>query len=463
VLDEHGAAGGDDPFDHLAGALLAGFFAHGRELYASDRSRQAGGMTTAPTAPQQSDDQHRFPRRFRAGEQRNRRLGRALRALIHIDRLDDELMARIGRGFFERDELAAGLADAIRMRAGQPGKVTMRQFRTALERGVDAVPDAPPALEAFFREVETVPDWVDEERVERGAAVFRRMGRNAGDVLLQLSLIGGYRFGGPTDLLVRTDGLTGPATVRRLAETQKWGTSLQSAEALRPHGEAWRLTVHVRLMHALVNAQYEPEWDVEQWGLPINQTDLASTLGLFDGVPLLGCRALGVRITRRDAGDYLHLWRYVGHLMGVHPDFLVERERDRHVINYHVLRAQGELTEAGPQLAQAVVRAQRDREWHGWPARLKPLRGRFEQERLLSMLTVFLGPESMREFGLPLRPPWAFGYLVPLNLLRYHVLGRTTPGKRMLDAWGRRNAQWVLASYFKDGAQDVGALPVGHP
>jgi hypothetical protein len=420
-------------------------------------------MTTAPAAPQDESRQPAFPARFRAGEERNTRLGRGLRLLARVDELDEDLMARIGRGFTERDELGARLADAIRLRAGRPGKVTMRQFKVALEQGVSAVPDAPEALRDFFAEVETVPEWVDQERVERGAGVFRRLGRNAGDVLLQLSLIGGYRFGGPTDLLVRTDGLTGPATVRRLAETQKWGTSLQSAAALRPHGEAWRLTVHVRLMHALVNAQYEPEWDVERWGLPINQTDLASTLGLFDGVPLLGCRALGVRITRRDSSDYMHLWRYVGHLMGVHPDFLVQRERDRHVLNYHVLRAQGELTEAGPQLARAVVRAQREREWHRWPGVLKRWRGRYEQERLLSMLTVFLGRESMREFGLPARPPWAFGYLVPLNLLRYQVAGRTRLGRRMLDAWGERNARNVLASYFKGGDEGVGELPVGHP
>ena len=416
-------------------------------------------MTTASAAAHP----HEFPARYRAGEQRNIRMGRTLKTLARIGDLDEELMNRIGRGFLERDELGAALADAIRMRAGQPGRVTMKQFRTALERGVDAVPDAPTALVDFFREVETVPAWVDQERIERGSAAFRRMGRNAGDVLLQLSLIGGYRFGGPTDLLVRTDGLTGPATTRRLAETQKWATSLQGADALRPHQEAWRLTVHVRLMHALVNAQYEPEWDVEQWGLPINQTDLAATLGLFDGVPLIGCRALGVRITRADAADYLHLWRYVGHLLGVHPDFLVERERDRHRINYHVLRAQGALTEAGPQLAQAVVRAQRDRRWDGWPAALRPLRGRYEQERLLSMLTVFLGLESMRDLGLAPRPPWAFGYLVPLNVLRYQVIARTAPGRRALDAWGRRAADRTLASYFKGGAQGVGDLPAGHP
>ena len=65
--------------------------------------------------------------------------------------------------------------------------------------------------------------------------------------------------------------------------------------------------------------------------------------------------------------------------------------------------------------------------------------------------------------GLAPRPPWVFGYLVPLNVLRYQMLGRTASGRRLLDAWGRRNADRVLASYFKGGTQGVGALPASHP
>ncbi|PRC50869.1 DUF2236 domain-containing protein, partial [Mycobacterium sp. ITM-2017-0098] len=92
---------------------------------------------------------------------------------------------------------------------------------------------------------------------------------------LQLSLIGGYRFGGPTDLLVETGGLTGRTTVRRLAETQKWAVAAHRVGLRHRDGEGFKLTVHVRLMHALVNHQFEKNgrWDIARWGLPINQTD----------------------------------------------------------------------------------------------------------------------------------------------------------------------------------------------
>lgn len=400
-----------------------------------------------------------FPLRHRAGEGRARRMGRPLRYLAGVQELDEALMDRIGRGFLERDEVGARLADAIRLRAGAPGRVTMAQFRTALDRGVAAVPDAPAALVDFFDAVTTVPDWVDWGRVEHGAAMNRRLGQNAADVLLQLSLVGGYRFGGPTDLLAATGALTGDRTLQRLAETQQWAVSVARPVALRPGAEGWRQTVQVRLMHAMVNAAFEERWDVDRWGYPINQTDLAGTLGLFDATLLIGARALGVRIPRSRAEAVMHQWKWIGHLLGVHPDFLVDGERAKYRLLYHVLRAQAGISPAGPELAQAVVAAQRRRRYPGWPRPLQRVRSACERERLLSMLTVFLGPGSMRELGLPARPPWAFAYLWPLNLLRYVVLARLPGGGRRLEDWGERVSDRILASYVPDEGPGPGGPP----
>lgn len=400
-----------------------------------------------------------LPTRFRSAEARGVRLGRPLRRLGHVDAtVDERLMARIGAALSERDEPAARLAHAIRTRAGVAGRVTHAQLRAALEAAPEIPPAAPPALREFLATVTDVPAWTDWTLVQRGTEVFAALGRNAADILLQLSLLGGYRFGGPADLLVRTGGLTGRQTRRRLAETQHWAVSLGSADALRPGGEGWRVTVHVRVMHALVNDVHEPTWDVARWGLPINQADQAGTLGLFDGTLLLGARALGVPVPREDAHALMHMWRYVGWLMGVHADFLTDDERERHRINYHVLLAAPPITDAGPALARAALSAQADRRYLGWPAQLQRARGRFEQERMLSMMTVFLGPASMRELGLPVRPPWAFGYLLPLNTLRYRVLDRRPGGRRRREEQGRVVRDRILASYFAGERADVRRL-----
>ncbi|MGY2061049.1 oxygenase MpaB family protein, partial [Nocardia gipuzkoensis] len=245
-----------------------------------------------------------YPLRFRQAEARNRRLGIPLRILARVDTVDPELLDRIGTRLTHRDEPAARLVAAMRLRdKSDPRRVTMAQFRQALEAGIDTVAAAPEPLREFFEVVDRVPEWVDFALVEEGAAVYRRFGGNAADVLLQLALIGSYRFGGPTDLLVATGALTGGTTIRRLAETQQWAIAIARPNAMRRNGPGFQLTVHVRVMHALINQQFETNgrWDVQRWGLPVNQSDQAATLGLFSGALLLGVRALGVRVTRRES------------------------------------------------------------------------------------------------------------------------------------------------------------------
>jgi hypothetical protein len=396
------------------------------------------------------------PARYRAAEVRNARLGRPLRWVAGVRSVDEDLMMRLGRGFMEVDELGAQLASAMRLPADHPERVTMSDFRTAVSGGLASLPDAPPALRKFFETVEAVPSWVDWTKVERGAEVGRWLGQNAADILLQLSLIGGYRYGGPTDLLVATGGLVGDATMRRLGETQKWTIAVSRPGAMRRDGEGYALTLHVRLMHALVNENFTPRWDVGRWGMPINQTDQAATLGLFSGVLLLGSRALGVPISAADSSAVMHLWRYIGWLMGVDEQWLVETEREQHQLNYHVLLAQDGISDAGPQLAKAIVGAQKTLHFD----RLAGARRWWRRERLLSMLTAQLGMRSMRELGLPLRPPWAPAYVIALNQFRYRILGRTRRGRDSLLQWGDRVQQRELRHHFGAERPEVGRLTV---
>ncbi|EFQ81933.1 hypothetical protein HMPREF0063_12945 [Aeromicrobium marinum DSM 15272] len=397
-----------------------------------------------------------LPTRFRAAEARGARMGRLLRPLGRVRQVDEDLMTRLGRGLMEVDETGAALARAMRRPAGDPARVSMAQLKQATDHGIDTVEDAPAALVEFFTRVEATPAWVDLDLVDEGARVFRRLGQNAADVLLQLSLIGGYRFGGPTDLLVATGGLVGDTTMRRLGETQKWAVAVGQPGAMRRGGEGWALTVHVRAMHALVNEGFAHRWDAARWGRPINQTDQAATLGLFSGVVLVGCRSLGARITRDESLAVMHLWKYVGWLMGVDGQWLVDTEREQHHLNYHVLLAQDDLTEAGPALTQAIVEAQGSLHITAFTR----LRRHYARERLLSMLTVFLGPRSMRELGLPLRPPWAFALAHLLNVVRYRIVGRSAWGEQALQAWGARVRARTMSRYFGTSTPEIGRLTV---
>lgn len=226
---------------------------------------------------------------------------------------------------------------------------------------------------------------------------------------------------------------------------------------MRRNGEGFKLTVHVRAMHALINHQFETNgrWDVERWGLPINQTDQAATLGLFNGTLLLGMRALGYFVTREESRAVMHLWKYVGWLMGIDEDWLFDTEREQHVFNYHVLLVQDDVTPAGAALSGALVEGQRTLD-HG---RFGDVRGRYERQRLLSMLRYFLGTQSLRELDLPVTSAWAVPPVLVKNVVASTVVARTRTGRRFLERAGDRAARRELASKFGASRPAVGALP----
>ncbi|PRC51334.1 DUF2236 domain-containing protein, partial [Mycobacterium sp. ITM-2017-0098] len=88
----------------------------------------------------------------------------------------------IGERLMHRDEVGAALVAAMKPDdPAEPVRVTMGQFKQALERGVDSVPDCPAPLRDFFSVVDAVPSWVDFDLVNRGAAAYRRLGTNASD------------------------------------------------------------------------------------------------------------------------------------------------------------------------------------------------------------------------------------------------------------------------------------------
>ncbi len=394
------------------------------------------------------------PARFRAAEVRGAKIGRVLKAVGRVRTIDESQMELIGQRFMERDEIGAALARA--MRSSGDDKVTMAQFNQALHHGIHTVEAAPPALVHFFAAVDTPPDWVDFELVNRGAEAYRRFGKTAADVLLQLSLLGGYRFGGPTDLLVATGGLTGDTTRRRLGETQKWGVAVSAPDAMRRDGEGFQLTVHVRLMHALVNHRFEggDRWDTATWGLPINQSDQAATLGLFNGALLIGVKSLGVRVTAEDSRAVMHLWKYVGWLIGVDDDWLFDTEREQHAFNYHVLLAQGHITEAGPQLAHGILQAQDHLSFR----RFERIGRAYTKARLLSMLRLFLAKEGMRDLELPVRLPWAAFGVFARNVVDHHLLGRTAWGQRRLHRQATKARDTIMYRHFGSDTPQIGGL-----
>ena len=206
---------------------------------------------------------------------------------------------------------------------GELGSAASRALvEEALRVGVDAIPDAPESLRALIADFESVPDWLDPDLVEQGAAVWRRWAYalgavgNAGTMdtyteawlALPLSLSGGY---------------AGQRALHRYLETSRWWIEVSRPGALLSRGSLARaISLHVRIMHVSVRARVRehPEWDADRWGLPISQSAMLLTLLGGSIAPALGLTALGFITSPQEMRAVLHFNRYCGHLVGVRCD-----------------------------------------------------------------------------------------------------------------------------------------------
>ena len=382
-----------------------------------------------------------------------RRAGASIRRFIRIDPepTPDDL-ARIADALMQCDDAGDSLAAAIT----EDRTVTMAQFRSALASGIDSVPDAPAALRAFFDSIERRPDWVDDALLRRGAEVCRRGGVNSLDVLGS-ALLAGYRSSATTDLLVRTGRLNGDGARRRVGETVKWWYECVQSGGMERGGQGWQLTVHVRLMHALINRHYvaRDDWNVEDWGLPINQADQSATYELFCSFYLMGMRSLGMPIGRADGHAVMHLWRYIGWLMGVDERFLALDEQDGRRKLYHVLLTSPAPDEHAVTLARALVDSRLTLDY----GHLRTVRRRFQYQKIRSVSAAHIGRAGLEELGLGFALPWYAAVRIPASFVK-HTAARIVPGG---NAWllrrGEREQYRGMMRHFPGERAEVARQP----
>lgn len=345
----------------------------------------------------------------------------------------DEFIGFLSKG----DPLADGVVAMFKEVGHKKGRELVDR---AANLGIDNVPDAPPALRAFFEQVEYVPLWVDVERMNRGCDVHRRVGAAAELVLRNVSLMGGYVASAATKPLAFTAQLD-KATSRRLVETGKYWADVTTRDNLLPFTDGWRTSIHVRLMHAQVRGMLtqSPRWDHEAWGLPINQADTVATNLLFSYIYLHALRALGFRFTRDERESVIHLWRYAGYLMGVDDKLLPADEDDAARVAFLNYLTLAEPDEDSRRLAQSLMNASNtlaeQAPWlPSWAKRMEyGFRGSYSRLMLGKKTADYLGlPDTPMKFAVLGTVPLVFG----LETLRRSVPGATWAmtriGERMI-------------------------------
>jgi hypothetical protein len=222
----------------------------------------------------------------------------------------------LGQRWLEGMTRGDALADAV-VEDGAP------LVRRAIADGIEAIEDAPGALVALFAALDDRPAWMDADRCDRASKCLGRQSREYGMALGAASLVAGAQNAIAGKPLAFTGRYASNAAVRSI-EVGSWLLAVTTPGGLERHGVGFERTVRVRMIHAHVRAHLRshPEWRAEQWGLPIPQPYMAYTLAEFCSIALRAMAQLGVRYSDRELDDVFHLWRCVGHLVGVEDELL---------------------------------------------------------------------------------------------------------------------------------------------
>ncbi|KAJ5669862.1 hypothetical protein N7462_010932 [Penicillium macrosclerotiorum] len=257
---------------------------------------------------------------------------------------------------------------------------TDRPFKKDLYKLLKDHADEDPKLKELWEQVNTIPEWVDWDQIQRGQDVFFRYGLPILNVLGFESLLGGIaESNGPglnilflslsrgairvVETLARTGGFGAKVVRRRLLETLQHILQVSSsADGMRPGGEGNISCVRVRLLHSSVRlkilslVEEQPNYyDVAKYGTPVSDLDCIGTINTFcSSVVWLGLPRQGIYLSKQEIEDYIALWRLVAYYMGT-PTEPFESTAKARAMMESLLISEIDPTEIGKVLAKNII------------------------------------------------------------------------------------------------------------
>jgi len=311
-------------------------------------------------------------------------------------------------------------ADLAVSRYGALGQAWMDGMWRA-DPPADAVVAKTGSLDALMDLATTDPEWLERDRLDRAADVLVRYTAQWGLVLGAASLLRGADNWIAAKPLLLT-GRYGAEPAIRSIEVGEWLAQVVRPGGMEHDGAGFERTFRVRMIHARVrkHIREHAEWDEAAWGVPIPQPYMAFTLAEFGHISLAAMAQLGVRLHADELADIYHLWRYVGHVIGVEPALNPTDEADHvRIEELYWLTSPGPdtysrefvraLTEdyLAPQLATLF------RGPAGW-------RNRTAERLMYGASRVFLGDPAADTLGIP-------------DGVAKHVVRAARPGLTLLD------------------------------
>lgn len=324
-----------------------------------------------------------------------------------------------------------------------------------------------PEIAALLGSARDAPGWVDPAAVTRGQQFFNRLVAHHFSALYMSSLPGSYAAAKGVQVLHMTSRLR-TDTERRLNETAQFLMDTATPGALDSNGVGIDRIVHIRLMHAAVRwlIAHDPivrhvddlapplvempelVWSAS-WGVPGNQEDLVGTWLTFTVVVHDMFDASGVDYREQDVADHLHMWRLIGHHLGIDPALVPHTRADAAALRDLIWSRQHAPSASGQAMTAALLaQAHQHMPRFAWP--LMPTAFRH-----------FLGDHVADMLALP-PANWTRHVFAPMNAIsRVLTRGKEThPVHARFSAFAGRHLMNGILSEMRGGQRPKFEIPM---
>lgn len=216
----------------------------------------------------------------------------------------------------------------------------LKMLGIAVRQGIDAVENPPQELRDFIKEMETSPDWVNMDLIEKGAKEDRLAFAFIAPYVIRGGLLATFLNKYTALPMAITGAFSSGTAAKRVKETASFFGATVMPKALERNGEGFLAAAQVRLMHSMVrfNIMRKGDWNSEEYGVPIPQSDQmpAGMLGIY--LMALDVIKSGRTQFSEEERARAELYRYRCYLLGL-PEDLLENDPQRIIDLWNTRRA----------------------------------------------------------------------------------------------------------------------------
>ena len=249
-------------------------------------------------------------------------------------------------------------ADEVITRYLAGDKHLLKAHLDALVDNSSSLPDdSLPELKTLYTDIRNTAQTFDAQSLSLGQGFFSNY---ASDIMLLLGFLSlPYCYGAATgaEVLIRSKRIMEEPDLR-LRETAEFVFDVTHPNAFEPDGKGLVSILKVRLRHAMTrwHIHQAGDWNVKEFGQPINQEDMAGTNLSFSLIPIRGLRKLGRFIAPEKAVHYIIYWNHIGLLLGVVPELLPTGNKEAFVLEKQIRFRHFRPSKAGFELAASLLK-----------------------------------------------------------------------------------------------------------